>query len=66
MAPPATSIPTPSDLVAEEHCEDTEDEKHGDFSELEKASDRAVENLHAASLAVESFFTQAGSGVTLF
>lgn len=58
---------TPTNSNAEEHWEDTNEGALGGFSELEKASDRAVENLQAASLAVESFFTQtAAPGVFPF
>jgi len=59
--------PVPSSGCAEEPWDDTrEEEGQADFSDLAKASNRAVENLHAASLAVERLMGNSNSSVFPF
>lgn len=62
---------TVNPLVAEDISAGLYEEQHGDFTGMENASDRAVENLQAATLAVEHLFHQqsrstAGTGVFPF
>lgn len=56
-APLVLIDPSPSGSVAAMNSR----EKHVDFSESERPSERAVENLQAASLAVESFYSYTSS-----
>jgi len=64
MLPLVINSASPTDGEAE----DVKEEKREAFSDLAKASTRAVENLQAASLAVESFYFSghAGSSVLPF
>jgi len=55
--------PVPSSGCAEEPWDDTREEGQAEFPDLAKASNRAVENLHAASLAVERLMGNPNSSV---